>query len=393
MIKLGSTDMAKAYVGSSEVSKMYLGSELVYENTPAVLPYDAEVEYLQSDGNQWFTLPVVPSEATDAFEIEFRRTENTNQQRFCHANGEATFQLYVNSSGYVGYSRNSTWASMINSQHGSVGIVKHVLKIDYKNKQFTYDFRNFTVSSTTKAASGNLVVTGQYNNNAIFKGLIYHVKFWKDNTLAYDLIPVRKNGIGYFYNKVGHELYSNEGSGSWIVGRDKLTNLSEFTLLNYIENNNSTANAPYIDTLISNSLGTIDMQMNIKWNAAPPNTFGNSSSPFYSFDSGKYTNAQDKTGEDISTSEYEVVNLDTYSGTPTYVGPITLFRAFQNARRAQDQSTYVSTGRLKGFKIWVNNILSRDFIPVQHPDGTYGMWDNVSGGFYNSCTAENFLGG
>lgn len=32
MIKLGTSDMARVYVGSTEVSKMYLGSELVYQN-------------------------------------------------------------------------------------------------------------------------------------------------------------------------------------------------------------------------------------------------------------------------------------------------------------------------------------------------------------------------
>lgn len=38
MIKLGTNDITKAYVGSSEVSKMYLGSDLVYSKE-LVLPY------------------------------------------------------------------------------------------------------------------------------------------------------------------------------------------------------------------------------------------------------------------------------------------------------------------------------------------------------------------
>ena len=54
MIKLGTNDMAKAYVGSTEVSKMYLGSDLVYQNTPPEpLPYDAEIEYLESSETQY----------------------------------------------------------------------------------------------------------------------------------------------------------------------------------------------------------------------------------------------------------------------------------------------------------------------------------------------------
>lgn len=69
-------NMTAAYIGSDEVTKVYLGSDLVWEKN--ALPYDAELEWLTSDGNQYFTLPVAPSEGTDAIEMDIRRSTNTN---------------------------------------------------------------------------------------------------------------------------------------------------------------------------------------------------------------------------------------------------------------------------------------------------------------------------
>ena len=63
MIKLGTSDLSKAYIGSTEVSKMYLGSELVYENNPFIIPYitDGLVFYLDGinkggNSNKWTDL-------------------------------------------------------------------------------------------------------------------------------------------------------------------------------------------------------------------------------------------------------------------------------------------------------------------------------------------------
>jgi hypothetical protein len=47
------TDLENAkniYLGSTEVSALYIGSNLIYQDSSSSLPYDAELEYLESTG-------------------------------------------------------------------------------------------------------------------------------------------------------------------------------------------------------------------------------------------------------------------------------------------------------------------------------------------------------
>lgn len=397
MIAKGGTSASKFYLGSSEVTKIYKGDTLVYGGTSPVLPYDAEVEYLQSDGNQYFTLPVAPSEATDAFQIEFRRTSNTAQQRFCHANGEATFQVYANGSSRVAYSRNGNWVAAWNGNNGALGVVKHTLKVDYYNRKVTYDCGTANISSTTKSASGNLVVTGPYNANAVFKGLIYGVKFWRSGVLKYDLIPVRKNGVGYFFDKVNEVLYANEGTGNWTIGYDKLTSLSSYTRLEYIQNTSTAATAPYLDTGVSSSAGSIDMEMTVKWDTIDSSMrqlMGCSYNPFWGCDAGAYkADGADMGLPTPSTSSYDTVTLTGATGQSSYPNSMSLFRAVTPTARAQTATTYICLCRLAGYKIWVDGGLVRNYVPVLHPAGVYGMFDNVENKFYASATSVGFSGG
>lgn len=394
-------NMTAAYIGSDEVTKVYLGSDLVWEKN--TLPYDAEVEYLQSDGDQYFTLPVAPSEGTDAIEIEFRRTTATTQQRFCHASGEATFQVYANGSNRLAYSRNGTWTVMSNSDRALLGTVRHTVKVDYYNKKCSFDFYTTTIASTSKQATGNLVLFGLYTTNTTFKGQIFSVKFWRSGTLIYDLIPVRKNGVGYFYDKINGVLYSNEGTGSWTVGYDKKTSLSDYTQIDYIQNTSTTANAPYIDTGISNDAtnANIQMQMTVKWDSVDSSKdqqFGSTYFVAWGCYQGVWNRAYllddtDLTGVTPSTSEYVTVKSTQFTGTPTYKCPIALFRKYQAGKRSNGDTTYICRCSVSSYKIWVGGTLVRDFIPVIHPANVYGMWDKVEGKFYPSASSGSFTGG
>ena len=51
---------------------------------------------------------------------------------------------------------------------------------------------------------------------------IYSCQIYENNILLFDLIPVKKNGVGYLYNKVTNQLLSNSGSGNFILGPDKI---------------------------------------------------------------------------------------------------------------------------------------------------------------------------
>lgn len=403
-MKIGSSDISKVYLGTDDVDKMYLGSTEVYSSGPIVLPYDAEVEYLQSDGNQWFTLPTTVSESTDAIEIDCRLTGTPEQTRFCYAEAEdSAYHLYINGHGVLAYSSNGNWTEPVNHNRFKVGLVRHKLKLDKKSKKISIDFLELNATGTSSRSGTALFMFKQYGTNPVFQGLIYSVKFWKNGTLKYDLIPVRKNSIGYFYDKVSGTLFSNEGTGNWTIGYDKKILLSDYIELDYIQNTETTATAPYIDTGISNDATTdaINMQMTIKWDSidsAKNQQFGNTYLVTWGCKQGVWHNAFTMEDVDLestspSTSDYVTVKSKQFTGTPDYAGPIALFRQYNGGSRMNNSNTSVCLCKLSAYKIWVAGTLVRDFVPVLHPANVYGMFDLVENKFYGSANSGSFTGG
>lgn len=54
---------------------------------------------------------------------------------------------------------------------------------------------------------------------------------------------------------------------------------------------------------------------------------------------------------------------------------------------AHGEPTLFSTMRLKSLKMWMNEIIIRDFVPCKNPDGVVGLYDLVEGKFYTTPTA------
>ena len=50
---------------------------------------------------------------------------------------------------------------------------------------------------------------------------IYSSKIYEGDVLVQDLIPIRKDGKGYMYDKISKKLFSNGGTGEFIIGADK----------------------------------------------------------------------------------------------------------------------------------------------------------------------------
>ena len=227
MIALSSTEITKAYLGSTEIDKMYLGENLVFggDSPTPVLPYDAQVEYLQSDGNQYINLLTNGSEATDAFEITFQQTTAQNQCRFVAPSSENICQMYVNGSNSFGYRYNGGWRAAVTNNTLKVGTTKYTWKVDYKNKKNTINGTDYTISITTssQATTENLYLIGKFGTNPQFKGKVFSFTMWRNNAIVLDMIPVRKNGVGYMYDKESGELFGNSGSGSFTYGNDVTT--------------------------------------------------------------------------------------------------------------------------------------------------------------------------
>lgn len=184
---------------------------------PVPLPYDAEVEYLISDGTQYIDLQWDGSSATDAYYIDYRITTVVTQVRFFHGDS-APVDLYVNGSKYLAYSFNGTNYRATNKGCGTN--VRRTYKVDFYNKTYTVDGASAATSNDSTGTSANmsLLRTG----GSAFIGNVYAAKVWKSDVLCIDLIPVRIGQVGYMYDRVRGLLLPNSGSGNpFGLGPDK----------------------------------------------------------------------------------------------------------------------------------------------------------------------------
>lgn len=223
MIAFGSSDMTKAYVGSTEVSKVYLGSDLVY--TKNVLPYDAEVEYLQSSGTQCIETNIKYN-VNNSYKIELYGSIGSTTEYALHGwDAGGAFGLYKNklsngnaSFGSLTFQGNTLLFNYVIDAGVST---QSTLSVDWNGT--TYSGSRAHGSLATYAANRGYHLFCMWSNTARKKyisGKIYYCKIYVNDSLAEDLIPVRIGQVGYLYDKISGELFGNSGTGSFTLGND-----------------------------------------------------------------------------------------------------------------------------------------------------------------------------
>ena len=187
------------------------------------LPYDAEIEYLQSTGTSGFyidTLIGKPSPFNSVMietEVEFVST--TSRQIHGALN-----------SLYFGVNNNRWEIAYLRYKNGA-DTNKHIL-----SKSLTVSSNRayyvFTLDGTLADTYNSSYVESDFNNNiGIFNyeassttgwyAKIYGEKIYLNEVLVRDFIPVRVGTIGYMYDKVSGQLFGNSGTGDFILGPDK----------------------------------------------------------------------------------------------------------------------------------------------------------------------------
>ena len=240
-MKLGSANVLKAYLGSNEVSRAYLGSVQVYGGASPVLPYDAQVEYLESDGFAYILTNIYGSQNT-GFEVKYY-WENKNDWSFKEnannvlfgvrdASGNKNMLLFMNAStpqrfrflaqktagGTNAFMYDSS--TIIEGQHVvnySVGSTNGTLKMDGTTLK--------TAAKSSSYTSERPLAIFTLNRNGVFDWVacakIYYFKLYTLSELVLDMIPVRVGQVGYLYDKISGNLFGNANStGSFTIGND-----------------------------------------------------------------------------------------------------------------------------------------------------------------------------
>ena len=187
-------------------------------------PYDAEIEYLESNGTQFIEIPF-GFDKTDEIEMRFALLQ-TNPDKFI-----VCPKVWNNSNNRFGLGGGNRFSVGYGSANTGQTILQPVISEDmqihswsYKDYKFevmdlyrnpSLDVSNITFGSTT----ANLKLFYGYNTNT--SGRVAYYKQVKNGVKVIELIPVRIGQVGYLYDKVSGTLYGNNGSGNFILGSDK----------------------------------------------------------------------------------------------------------------------------------------------------------------------------
>lgn len=169
---------------------------------PSLSSYDSEVEYLECTGSQWINTKFYPSGTTHYFYIDFLSKTFTASPEMeiwgCWGNG-ANWNCWAN--------KNESTLALISGTRGA-------------------NNRVVMGKALTGTSKTPICLFAWVNLNHPSSGVqLYSYKVFKgSNTsgeLVQDFVPVRKNGVGYLYDKVSKRLFSNNGVGNFILGPDK----------------------------------------------------------------------------------------------------------------------------------------------------------------------------
>ena len=189
------------------------------------LPYDAEIEYLESSGTQWIDTNFVPNVNSAAHIIWSPKEINFNGYfgsrslgydglyRFCgtaFSNGAYfTFAMTYN-----------TWP--INRVALAVDAIYDCYA---ENGKYIINGTEYNSDVLSYYQGSTFCLFRYYTGNYFYlsKMRCYVLKLYSNNVIVMDMIPVRVGTTGYMYDKVSGQLFGNAGTGAFILGPDKGT--------------------------------------------------------------------------------------------------------------------------------------------------------------------------
>lgn len=214
------------YIGNNKYKVMIGNQKCSFVTEDKVLPYDAEIEYLESSGTQYIDTGIAAARHLD-IEIHFNIQQNpcfffgsrvivsnaTTQALWYGNMDNRSLFLYGNS-----ISGNLLPTISLNLWH----VAKIIDVYYYLDDVLTYSYPvRLSIENGT-----NLYLFGTQEKNAEPNIKYSYVKISKlciisNSNLLLDLIPVRIGTIGYMYDKVSGQLFGNAGTGNFILGPDK----------------------------------------------------------------------------------------------------------------------------------------------------------------------------
>lgn len=206
------------------------------------LPYDAEVEYLESTGTQWIDTGVEFA-ADVGFQINGQFMETTDEEypvlMGSQTSAEEVFKMAYEDIGLL-------WVQTFGGGHDNIAIVhvqisKFYAGFNYLGDGFATAYKDGEQPDRIPlylfAMNMNIGIfcsIDEYGDgNFMSKARMYDAAISKGNSVVRDFIPVRVGNVGAIYDRRGvggmnpdgsardDGLYFNRGTGAFRIGPDK----------------------------------------------------------------------------------------------------------------------------------------------------------------------------
>lgn len=360
-----------------------------------------EYEYLQSDATAYIDTNVYLSKSVDYF-LNVELSEVPVNAGYQGINWLCQLQTRADTSKVI-------YTYDINNKLNSAGTF---IETSTRNGQnFPTAYRNWTSLS---ANNGNIYLFKfNYGSNPyqVANRKIYYCKIKLNNQLIRDFIPVSYNGTPGLWDKVEWKFYANAGSGSFTLGPERASGVYPvWTRIEYLESTGT----QYINTGVKadqysfklniqfmnhTSSGEKDVWGNINSSQGDKYGFvsGVSGQNFFQWGGSNWS----KTGATanqwhVVTYEYpDANNRNMIADGTSYTVAISnnnIILSNSNIYLFSDgpRGRMKFNGKIKYAKIYINNTLVRDFIPVRI--GTTGyMFDKVTGKMFGNSGTGNFV--
>ena len=177
------------------------------------LPYDNEIEYLESTGTAWIDTGEKIYDDTSVT-VTMYNDQSTETATYFFGSDSSTERFYFREyQGKASFSTGGWW------QNTSISIVgTHTVELT--NNSITVDGVSSSRPGTSKTGAGKLLLfkAGTYAITGGFR--IFSCQIYQNGILVRDFIPVRKGTVGYLYDRVTGALFGNAGTGDFVIGPD-----------------------------------------------------------------------------------------------------------------------------------------------------------------------------
>lgn len=210
--------------------KLFMPTRLVPCGARRNLPYDAEIEYIESTGEQWIDTGVY-ADTNTTVECEFFIKSSSGG--FIYGGGSAwgsgCFGLQcivysATSRQFCAMAGNDYNAKVVDNNQINDRWLSSIQSVGHINIPNVWD-ANAGGTSGLPSPKAMLLFAFQRGNSVTDK-ISARIRRWKCGSVC-DLISVRVGSVGYMYDRVTGRLFGNAGTGSFVLGPDKVETFAD----------------------------------------------------------------------------------------------------------------------------------------------------------------------